>query len=391
MRISRTVWVPIVLVLIAGCGNRIFPPKVSAPVIAPPKPVVQAQVEPQVVAPVQVAVVEEPIAEPVAEPVVVSVVAAPEAVAVAVVRPKPAPRLIKRKSKLAITLANLTRPTDVKARSDVMAADILPEICPAALTKIIPDRKRTAMNGSQVVSQVMALSGTARDTIISDQLLAGNVPSFLRQLTPVTFSGQDGKGRDVQVIICVTPDYLAVGDDKDFVRVPMGLPAAAKVADNFNFLLPTTRMVDAIYTQAGIRLSPSPMQASSQMSSTDYLWKHNKTVEGQRAAVSQTNAVLLAGQKKDLVLSNVLRSAPGKVAIYGWHRTNGVAIQPLSTVHVARYADYSHGVRLVSDTAYVNGVEYSLSELLQDPKMAAILSKEGPIRKPRRLIASLYR
>ena len=139
--------------------------------------------------------------------------------------------------------------------------------------------------------------------------------------------------------ICVTPDYLAVGSDNDFVRVPLGLPAAAMIADKFNFMLPTTKMVDGIYSQAGVRMRPSPMQAGSRMSSTSYLWEHNETVEAQRVALSRNPSLLTAGQKKDLVLSNRLRSAPGRVAIYGWHRTNGAPIQPLSTVHGARYAD----------------------------------------------------
>jgi hypothetical protein len=59
-------------------------------------------------------------------------------------------------------------------------------------------------------------------------------------------------------------------------------------------------------------------------------------------------------------------SNPGRVAIYGWHRPDGNPIQPLNTVHGIRYADYSQGVRLVSDTAYVGGKATPLLTLLQD-------------------------
>jgi hypothetical protein len=76
--------------------------------------------------------------------------------------------------------------------------------------------------------------------------------------------------------------------------------------------------------------------------------------------------VLLAGHKKDLVLANRLSSNRGRVAIYGWHRGNGDPIQPLSTVHGEYYADYSHGIRLVSRTAYVNGRPVDLRSLLTD-------------------------
>ncbi len=41
------------------------------------------------------------------------------------------------------------------------------------------------------------------------------------------------------------------------------------------------------------------------------------------------------------------------LAIYGWHRENGVAIQPLTIVHKDTYVDYSHGIRLVSRAVWI--------------------------------------
>jgi hypothetical protein len=262
--------------------------------------------------------------------------------------------------------------------------------CANSLTREIPARASRAPAGSELMQQLVNFSGSERDTVVVQQVLSGNLPPFLRNLTPVSITGTLADGQDIQVIICVTPDYLAVGNNRDFVRVPMGLPAAAQIADQFGFLLPTTKMVDAIYAQAVVRLAPSPMKPTSQMSSTTYLMQHNQTVDGQRAPLGQTLDQLTAGQKKDLVLSLRLRSAPGRVAIYGWHRTNGVPIQPLSTVHDALYADYSHGVRLVSETAFINGKAYSLVDIMQDPNLARIISSEGPITNAGGLLASLY-
>jgi hypothetical protein len=262
--------------------------------------------------------------------------------------------------------------------------------CGAELVRQIPTRPAAARGGSAVARQVMALSGAARDEVVAAELLAGNVPAFLRRLRPVRLTGALPGGRRVTVTICVAPDYLAVGSDRDFLRVPMGLPAAATVADRFGFLLPTTRMVDAIYAQASLRLEPRPMPPTARMRSTDYLLRHNRTVNAQRAAAGTELGVLTAGQKKDLVLSKRLISAPGRVAIYGWQRENGTPIQPLSTVHGAFYADYSHGVRLISTTAYVNGSPEPLTELLKDPVVGPILSREGPLAAPRALQASLH-
>jgi len=85
-----------------------------------------------------------------------------------------------------------------------------------------------------------------------------------------------------------------------------------------------------------------------------------------------------------------LKPSPGRVAIYGWHRTNGRPIQPLSTVHGARYADYSHGVRLVSQTAFIDGKPIDLKDVIQDRELAVIVNDEGPIRDLNRLVESLY-
>jgi hypothetical protein len=99
--------------------------------------------------------------------------------------------------------------------------------------------------------------------------------------------------------------------------------------------------------------------------------------------------MLMAGQKKDLVVSNRLWRKTGRVAIYGWHRGNGTPIQPLSTVHGARYADYSHGVRLVSAVAFVNGQARSIFDILEDPRLAGIVSDEGPIIRLASLIEAV--
>jgi hypothetical protein len=62
----------------------------------------------------------------------------------------------------------------------------------------------------------------------------------------------------------------------------------------------------------------------------------------------------------------------------------------LSTVHGANYADYSHGIRLISEWALVNGRLQSIRQLLQDPATAKILSDEGPIHLNLDLLAAQF-
>ncbi|MCI2398934.1 hypothetical protein [Aliiroseovarius subalbicans] len=261
--------------------------------------------------------------------------------------------------------------------------------CGDTLSGAIPSRSAAADPGSDVMARLMSLGGAARDAAVTDEVLSGNVPAALRDLTPVTMGGTLAGGRTVDLVLCVTPDYLAVGSDADHVRVPLGLPAAARIADTLGFFLPTTRMVDAIYSQAELQLAPAPMKPTNQMTTTAYLLRHNDTVEGMVERVMPPLAALTAGQKKDVVLSNRLLSKRGKVAIYGWHRPNGRPIQPLSTVHGAYYADYSHGIRLVSQTAFVDGEAVALDEVLRDPELAQLVSSEGPVNAAR-LQASLH-
>jgi hypothetical protein len=233
------------------------------------------------------------------------------------------------------------------------------------------------------------MSDDERESAILLQALSGNVPTFLRHTEPVRLDGRSGDGTRVTITVCVAPDYLAIGSDTDYMFVPMRLSTAITVANRYRALLPTRKMVDAIFEQAPVHLEPQPLPASDTMRTTGYYWHHSELVREQRSSFAAPPGTLTAGDKKDLVLTNRFWTNPARVAIYGWHVPGGRPIQPLSTVHGARYADYSHGVRLVSAVAYVNGAAESLLTLLQDPKLARVLSDEGVIRNAGELLRIL--
>ena len=92
---------------------------------------------------------------------------------------------------------------------------------------------------------------------------------------------------------------------------------------------------------------------------------------------------MVAGHKKDVVISSRLTNSPGKVAIYGWHQTNGKPIQPLYLGHVSTWVDYSQCVRLVQEEVIINGRVTTLSKALADPALAGLFSSEGPVLTPR--------
>jgi hypothetical protein len=257
------------------------------------------------------------------------------------------------------------------------------------LAESIPPRSHSAMTGSEFASFVSSMDGSSREKAILDELMSGNMPAFLRNLKPVILRHALDAGRIATVTIFVTPDYLAIGSDDDFLRVPMALPTAVEIAAKFGFILPTTRMVDAIFEQSAFQLAPEPMPPGPQMRTTAYYREHNRKINEQSAACGLPLGALVSGHKKDVVLSDRLNRCGGRVAIYGWHHLSGMPIQPLSTVHGAEYADYSHGIRLVSNTVLLNGKPYSIYSLLGDAGLAGLVSDEGIIHKARGLMTGI--
>lgn len=249
----------------------------------------------------------------------------------------------------------------------------------SALTHGIPARPAEPLTGSEFAKYVAKMDPRQREQAILHEILAGDVPTFLRHLVPVRLTFQSSDGKTLNATIFAMPEYLSIGTDKDFLRIPMNLYTAAAVASHMGFILPTRKIVDAIYAQAKFHFAPQPMTAGPQMRSTQYYVTHNEKVEEQARELGVTEGALVSGDKKDVVVSNRLERNPGKIAIYGWHRLDGEPIQPLSTVHGACYADYSHGIRLVSTTMLVDGQPRSVYDVLDDPALAKVISDEGPI------------
>ena len=246
-----------------------------------------------------------------------------------------------------------------------------------------PSSSATAESGLAFASRVAELSDGDRYAAAVEQVLLGNVPAHLRYLSPVVLHAPAGHTGARVAVIRVTSDYLAVGHAADFLRVPLDLHGARHVSAVTGFSLPTPLMVDAIFEAAVTRLTPQPLPPTNQMRSMAWTTRHNALIAQARAR--QPLVPLIAGHKKDVVLTNRLAAMPDRVAIYGWHQPTGRPIQPLSLVHGASYADYSHGIRLVHPRVRVDGVERDLVEALQDPAVAPLLTREGRISDAARL------
>jgi hypothetical protein len=256
------------------------------------------------------------------------------------------------------------------------------------LTRSIPARAGQDFTGSQFAQYASKMNSQERELAIRDEILKGNLPEFLRKLVPVELHSDLPSGQSLTATIFVAPDYLAIGSDSDFLRIPMNLHTAAAIAARFGFVLPTKKMVDAIYLQSRYHFVPQPLPSGPQMTSTDYYRNHNQMIEQQAHTLGVRLGQLVSGDKKDVVMTNRLAVNLGRIAIYGWHRGPGQPIQPLSTVHGANYADYSHGIRLISEMALINGKLRSINDILHDSSLARVLSDEGPIRVNSELLSA---
>jgi hypothetical protein len=248
----------------------------------------------------------------------------------------------------------------------------------------LPERSADAWSGTEFAKSIATLSLPEREEKGYAQVLGGNIPSFLHHLCPVEVTNVV-EGRTNRATFFATPDYLAIGSDSDYFLMPLSPQTCQRIANALSCCLPTRKMVDAIYSAAAVKLAPSPIPPAPAMTSVEVFSNHNATVRAQRAEqlAAHPFGALVAGHKKDVVISARLASAPGHVAIYGWHKTNGVPIQPLYLGHTATWVDYSQCCRLVQQRLLVNGEPKTVGEVLADPALAGLLSDEGTIPNPR--------
>ncbi|MBC7662155.1 MAG: hypothetical protein H7249_20860 [Chitinophagaceae bacterium] len=243
----------------------------------------------------------------------------------------------------------------------------------------LPARSQTALTGSAFMKKIAHMDGGRREQAMVQEILLGNIPSFLRKLTPIDMKLTAGPYRGQTLRYWTLPDYIAIGSDSDFIRVPLNMYSIEKLSEKLDLSLPTKKMVDDIYNQAQVKLTPMPIVCKSNISSTANIVLHNEMLRGQILTSKYAPGLLVAGHKKDVVQSRRVLRKPGSIAIYGWHRSSTDPIQQLSTAHAAGYADYSHGIRLVSNHVQLGTAQLDLRDILENKSYASLLSSEGVI------------
>jgi len=245
--------------------------------------------------------------------------------------------------------------------------------CTASRSIVFPESGSRLITGTEFFRLTNSSTWAQRDSLAFIAFENGNIPAFLKKFIRVKVSIRDSAvNRKLTAVYYVSPDYFSIGDDIDWARVPLTPMMAQKIADQLNCFLPTRKMVDDIYKASVVKLNPEPLTVARDSSPTMY--QHHQLIEAQR----QGRKGLISGIKKDVVITGLLTrgNKMNRVAIYGWHKSDGKAIQPLYTGHVNWYVDYSHGIRFVYKTIKINDQYMKYEDVLKHPVYHRLLCDE---------------
>jgi len=248
----------------------------------------------------------------------------------------------------------------------------------------IPPRESDAETSLAFMRRIENLSLEEKEEEIYRALAAGNLPDFLRKTVTMKSDFTDAEGVVHKVEYQIIPDYLAVGNDDDFCRIPMNPRIAQLLATLFGASLITSKISDDIYQKAELKLAPFPYKPVGNANETIQKFiDHNTQIERQKAEAGGKNGQIIAGIKKDVILSSRIIELLDKVVIYGWHKLDGNPIQPVYSGHIYWYVDYSHGIRLMNNQVLLDGQPALLSDILKDPLLFKVFSNEdSPMLQP---------
>lgn len=273
-------------------------------------------------------------------------------------------------------------------------------------------RPEGALTGSEFISQVLGidpekykknprqLGKLNREEIqnaILLQIELGNIPDFLRQ--PKAIQIPRAKGGSVTVY--VMPDVMAIGSDKDYLRVPITPVVAQALALRQGLSLPTKTIVEQIYQEAGRTghqtIGPNYFRGpedSGFLDSPGFYIRHSREIDD--LLEESPPGTLTSGGKKELVVAPGAAAGDGTIHFYGLRDDQGRPIQTTSAHGGAeggyKHTEYPLGIRYCADMVVVrddHGVErvMPMHAALMDAEIASDLSRgewyrPNPAKKP---------
>ena len=94
-------------------------------------------------------------------------------------------------------------------------------------------REPDAETGSAFMKRINDLPLAEREEEIFKAAASGNIPDFLRNTITLNGEFEDAKGVGHRVTFEVMPDYISIGSDDDFCRIPMNPMTSQRLASLF--------------------------------------------------------------------------------------------------------------------------------------------------------------
>jgi hypothetical protein len=180
-------------------------------------------------------------------------------------------------------------------------------------------------------------------------------------------SNYQGRRAEIEV----TTDALTILG----VRFDVTAEGAQRIADRLHAILPTPRILQLIWEQADVRLTPCTLPSDAEMASTARMIEHSKCVD-QRIAGRKG---LIVNVGKHWVLTNRISEKRNLAANYGWFMKGRRPIQTVGTRHDTAHTDYSQVLRLVKPSMRVDGREVDIRQVGRSPELWGLVSDEGPL------------
>lgn len=240
------------------------------------------------------------------------------------------------------------------------------------------------MKGRDFVRQLPRYGGdVARDDAIVKAIQDGHH-------APLNWIGVEVQASGRTATIFVMRDALMVGEPGDYVRLSMNADTAQRIAWHFNAFLPTTKVCDAVWDTATVKIAPQtqhpPEYSYTDMDDPARMIPYHEAVDS-AILVKGPLGSLIGNVGKHWVLTNK-NIGSDRVRNYGWYlKTGGSAtasgkrvIQPLSSAHNSRHADYSQVLRLVKNEVEVDGKLMTFADVALAPELCDLVSSEGVLR-----------
>ena len=262
------------------------------------------------------------------------------------------------------------------------------------MTKPLPPRKANALRGSQFMTRINTIYGPQYEDAVVREILAGNVPDFVRpeNWRKITVKGTVD-GMEVEVTFRVCPDYLAIGSNNDYVRVPLSPTGFQKLAARWDVALPTKKVVDKIYAEAAkeggvFALIDAPEisretgmkmdKHTRNMVSPEFAWSQSAIADAKIKKRKGKKPGLVVGHKKDVLVHKVPPHCNGNLIQYRPNHPQGLDYG----AHPKNHSDYSLGIRLVDTIVEVkikgekevDVPDARYRDVILNPKMYKLLS-----------------